>query len=279
MAPELTETPPRYTVASEVYSLGVVLLELLMGAAVGPGTATAAELLKAATLPRASPRGVAAFTDRADAAWPHSSRDALAALALRCLAQYEEERPAGMGIIVEQLKAIKGLLQGGLPASAPAVQQCLVCWEEVEVSTGLLCKAAAGAEGGAIIDALPHFLCHGCLQTHVREFMKPVQLDTHHGAVPCASKACPAAPWSVEDPELEAALDKGTLVACFRGLRYVKYDAEDARKKEVARLAAAIEAARGDARKLRAAIVERDLLLRCPRCEAPFSDYEGSLTG
>ena len=283
MAPELIDVPPRYTIASEVYSFGVVLLELLMGASVGVGTASAPDLVRQASLPRSAPRGRAAVAERADPAWPEAARDALADLILHCVGQYEDERPQSMQAVIGQLKAVRALLGAGGSGSAtappPAMRDCCVCWEEVEAGSGVTCKSAGAGGGGG--GGEPHFVCHGCLQDHVKASVSTGALTVNAGGIPCvgAKEGCAAPPWTLED--LADRLDKGAFTAYAAGMRYLAVDLPRllaARAAERARLDAEIARIadiRERARRIRLRVVEEDFTLHCPRCGGAFFDFKG----
>ena len=261
MAPELLGGV--YSVASEVYSFGAVMLELLQGQCVAP--LTVQEVLRAAATPREQPRGAGAVAARGEACWPAPARDALAALVLDCLQQYEDERPQGLEPVVARLQAVRALL-----APPAALAQCAVCWEDVPAASGVRCKAAAGAA---------HFCCHGCLQAHVTASVSVEKLARHQGGVPCVEAACAAPPWMLED--LGSHLDAAALVAYGVGMRYVHFDvpriiaereaARARREAELARIADVAERVR----KMRLVAVEEDLTLHCPRCRGAFLDFNG----
>lgn len=112
MAPEILRGT--YTVACEVYSFGVVLLELLTGARVGPETATDAAY--EAEDAGGSPAPLAA---RADAGvWPPEAATALAALIVDCLKQRAALRPAGIAAVVERLHAVRAAVTAAVLAAA-----------------------------------------------------------------------------------------------------------------------------------------------------------------
>ena len=260
MAPELSTGT--YTVLSEVYSFGVVLLELLTGKRAAPRTAKDAE--EAADDAEDGARAIATL---ADPTWPAPLANGLAELALSCIRVREKKRPQSIAEVTAALRRLHALAS---PAAPPRAA-CAVCLEEVDEGEGLACCPPPPAS--------PHFVCKPCLQDHVRASVEVAQLAANRGAVPCvAGDGCAAPPWTLEG--LEPLLDRSTLLAFARAVRFVAYDAADARRRAgealAAREAAAAAEAVGDrARLLRGIIVERDLLLRCPGCSAPFSDYSG----
>ena len=269
MAPEVANGI--YTVRSEIYSLGVVLLELLAGRVAGAQTAT--ELRDAAEDAEAGKKGDGAATAAANAeagVWPPAAAAALAALALACVASRAAVRPADMKTVIAGLRGVRAALEGA--AAAVPLAACGVCLEDVPAVAGALCKAAA--------PAARHFICHGCLEQHVNARLEPRLLAAAEGAMPChaGAAACRAEPWALED--LTEHLNKATLVAYGRALRYQLYDAERARRLAEEAFAAR-ERAANDARlalaervrQHRLVIAERLLLLRCPRCATAFNDY------
>ena len=164
-----------YTAKSEIFSLGIVLAEMLTGRLQG--------LQKMdLSIPRVL-RGTPA--DARAGEWPDDAVQQLKALAGRCTAHDIEERPAEMATVVRELRA---LLERHCPASAgeagdamiaelaaaraqldrmrldqqfqdmqraraAAPQlQCCVCMEDVAASDGCTCSGAAPG----------HFFCNEC---------------------------------------------------------------------------------------------------------------------
>ena len=255
MAPELSNGT--YTVASEVYSFGVVLLELLRGARVGPATASDAR-------EGAEDEGVGHVAALADPCWPAPAAALLAALVVDCTHARPKRRPASLEPVVARLRELRALLAPG------AAQECPVCLEEVAAASGVRCK---GGGGGA------HFCCRGCLQHHVAASVAQEALARHGGGVPCVAAGCAAPPWALED--LAPHLDAAALLAYATSMRYLALDlprllaeraaARAAREAALARIADAAERAR----QLRLVAVEEDLTLHCPRCRGAFLDWSG----
>ena len=265
MAPEVATG--KYTVQSEVFSLGVVLLELLTGRVATAQTAT--EMRDAAD----DGEGAATVAASAEAGgiWPPAAAAALAVLALSCIAVRPAKRPANMRTVAAGLRGVRAALEAA--AAAVPLANCGVCLEDVPAASGVLCKAAAPAQR--------HFVCHGCLQQHVDDSIEPRRLEDLDGAVPCVDRGCAAAAWAVD--ELEAHLDKATLIRFIKALNAPRLMAKARREAEVWRLAE--EKAANDAslelaervRRHRNLIAERDLTLHCPHkgCGAAFNDYSG----
>jgi hypothetical protein len=268
MAPELADGD--YTIQSEVYSFGVLLLELLCGARVGPRTAS--EVRKAvedAVAKGGSPGG--AVATRAEAGvWSPAAAGALCELVADCLQAREERRPAGLGEVLPRLRALRGAAAGGGGAPPPApLLECPICLDDVPETALLRCKGP-----------MAHVMCGGCVLQHVRASAGADSLRAHGGAVPCPGKGgCAGAGWKLE--ELEAWLDVPTALAFAAGLRYFGVDLPERKRAAEAELAAreAAAAALADraekVRRLRLLIAERDLTLRCPQCTAAFAEWTG----
>jgi sugar lactone lactonase YvrE len=195
MAPELADGD--YTVASEVYSFGVVLLELLTGQAAGPKTASkarrAVEDAKGCSLPIAELREAGV--------WARAAAEALAALASDCILAHEDKRPQSMEPVVARLQELHKLVEHAVPMA-----ECAKCKEEVKEASGVRCRAAAGA----------HFCCRGCLQQHVIEGSSVESLKRSAGHIVCVGKGCGALPWKLED--LGGKLETQALVAYGVGM-------------------------------------------------------------
>ena len=262
MAPEVRNGT--YTVRSEVYSFGVVLLEVLTGRRVAPTTASdVLEVVEEAD--ERGEDGVALLVAQADprCGWPHGAKRLLAALLVDCIRLRERERPSAMGEVLDRLRGVRAIVDA---AGAVPLRSCVVCIDGVAASSGVACT------GG-------HFVCVGCLPGTVEFSLDPRKLAANAGCVMCPGQSC-GQKWAVED--LEEHLDKKTLIAYARAVRYQAFDAVKARRDAEAALAAREVAARDArvalcerARQRRAIIAERDLLLRCPRCAFPFDDYDG----
>ena len=94
-APELVRG--HYTVQSEVYSFGVVLLEVLLGRRVNADTATRA-------LEAEEDKGAGTLAKQADAVWSAAAVAALASLVLDCIKVRGSKRPQGMTVVMARLK-------------------------------------------------------------------------------------------------------------------------------------------------------------------------------
>lgn len=197
------------------------------------------------------------------------------------------DRPADMPAVVHQLKALHELVTPPASAVAPLLM-CELCLEEVLETHGLHCQlevtatasgAGAGAGGGvggaaglASSDSgrAPHFFCLPCLQRQVLDCATVQQLTKTEGTIPCPDRECAARAWTLAD--LKPYLDKDTLVAYGTTLAASMFDAARAKRESEAQQAAREAAARDAAvaldervRRSRALIVERDLMLHCPR--------------
>ena len=257
MAPELTMGV--YSPLSEVFSFGMVLIELLMGRRIEPLTGyTVAREVKAGG------GGVGPLVARAEVGvWPRDAAEALARLALDCIHLDDYERPAGIAVVIERIQAVRALVDVD---DATPLRRCAICLEEVPVAAGVVCTG-------------DHFVCDDSLSQLVRMHLEPVRMKEGRGRVPCPTVGC-GVRWQIED--IEAHVDRGAIIEYGRAMRYLLFDAPDARRASAEALAAR-EAAARDARvafdervrQHRAVIAERDLLLRCPHCAAPFDEYDG----
>jgi hypothetical protein len=258
MAPELADGT--YTIASEVYSFGVVLLELLRGQRVGLATASAAR-------DGAEDEGVAHVEALGEACWPAPAARALAALVVECTQTRPKRRLQSLEPVVAKLRELRALVENAVPMA-----KCPVCLEDVPEASGVLCKLGDGG-------AARHFCCRGCLQRHVTASVSVEALVRNAGGIPCVAAGCAAPPWSLE--ELGARLEPPALIAYGAGMRYYAMDvpriiaereaARALREAELARMADAAERVR----RMRLAAVEEDLTLHCPRCRGAFLDFNG----
>ena len=215
MPPELASG--MYTVASEVYAFGVMLLELLLGQRVGPRTAVEVE-------EAAEDYGVGTLVARADPAWPKPAAEALAALVFDCIRIRPAKRPQSMAAVTVRLQLTRAHIN-----TAPVLVACGICYEEVPATTGVRCS------GG-------HFVCRGCLQGVVEMNLEARRLAASGGAFPCPQPKCESEPWSIE--ALDAHLDNGTLVKYGAALRYQLFDAAKSKRETEAALAAKEAAAK-----------------------------------
>jgi serine/threonine protein kinase len=120
MAPEVANA--KYTVQSEVFSFGVVLLEVFTGRRIGPSTAT--EVRESA-----EDDGIESVVALGEAGvWPLPAAQALAALIVDCLQVREKKRPPGVAAVVARLQEVRASVD--VAVVAPLVP-CCVCFEDV----------------------------------------------------------------------------------------------------------------------------------------------------
>ncbi len=261
-APEVA-TRGRYTAQSEVYSLGVVLLELLLGQRAGLNTA--ADTVEAAIDAAAGgAQPGTALAAAAEGVWPADAARALAELALHCMQPRESARPVGVGAVVARLRALRPLAAA---AALPPLVDCF-CGDAVAEAAGIHCGSGAR-----------HFACVGCFNQHVRSFLEPGLLAGGGGRVPCVKGANCAHQWDLDSAE--PGVDKATLKLWAKALQAMAIDAPREKAEREAALAAAEaaalreRAAEARARALRVVIVDRDLKMCCPRCALVFGEYSG----
>jgi serine/threonine protein kinase len=145
MAPELVRV--EYTTASEIYSFGVVLLELLTGRCVSHDTVYNVRRAAMDEKHRRS-RVVADVVSLADKeVWPSAAAEELAKLVLDCSEEDPADRPADMGIVLARLRVLRGLFDSELTV---AVMCCVTCKEKKAESDCI--RAASGA-----------LVCFGCV--------------------------------------------------------------------------------------------------------------------
>lgn len=263
MAPELTSG--NYTTASEVFSLGVVLLELLTGKRVGSDTARKVSL--------GCHEGHESIVQAADAGiWPPGAASSLAALIAQCLQNDEEKRPRSAIAVTEQLRAVRAHVS----AAALALATCPICMDDVHATAIRTCRAMPPAP--------VHTCCVSCLQYHVSVVCSdPVMVQAHDGDIPCFSStrlspfACCSQPWTAA--ELYADLGQEARAAHWAAVKATLRAPKEkvAAEEELAKAEAdAAKAARPDrVQKLRDLIARADLTLKCPRCPAHFDDFDG----
>jgi serine/threonine protein kinase len=133
VAPEVSNG--NYTVASEIYSFGVVLLELLFGRSVGP--CTACEVIECA-----AEEGPEALVARAEAGvWTSEAAKALVALILSCFERFPKKRPQSMGDVSLALHQVRKLAlacdNGGGGNTIAALAQCCICLEDLQECAGV----------------------------------------------------------------------------------------------------------------------------------------------
>jgi len=143
------------------------------------------------------------------------------------------------------------------------MQRCHACLHDYPLAEGICC-------GGG------HFACNSCANEYVAARLQPEALTASGGAFPCWAAACAH---TLREAALERALEKSTYVALSRALLWLQFDCLRERAAAEGARAAALRAAEAlpaeaRARAARLALAERDLLLRCPRCDVAFVDYE-----
>jgi serine/threonine protein kinase len=267
MAPELAQG--RYTVRSEVYALGVVLLELLLGKRVGPRTANDIE-----EEAEDNEDGIELIAARADSVWPKKIAHMWATITLECIALREKKRPASVSIVIERLKEIRRVLDLTVVGIAPQVLvTCLTCLEDCDEKTGAWCSGTVSR----------HFCCSGCLQGHVVSVVEDAaKMRSTGGRVPCVSSGAGGctSTWTIAD--IGDKLEKATHIVFSQALVQALFEAPKQKMELEAARAAAEAAAKEEGirisekvRRLRNVIVERDLTLHCPRCGQAFFDFQG----
>lgn len=275
IAPEIREKA-KFEARSDLYSIGMVLLELLTEKRIEPGTCKQiAKLTGKGRWPSRLDRQLAE-------AWKGQPAELLAGLkriCLSCIHPDESSRPASAWEVFKQLEELQGLLpeptaddsEGpALPVVLPE-ERCCLCHEKGSRRAGLLCKEA---------EAYGHFTCDTCLPRYVMSQLRPALLRVHKGEIRCPHKDgfngahwCPAPKWSLDELRdvigadvyraAEAAL-RSYLVSCLQthedGLR--RRDKWD-RQKRAARAEADLEVKVG----AYVGMVREDLLdLHCPNC-------------
>ena len=194
------------TIKTEIYALGVVLIELLTGTRAGSidgvDAWTAIGVLDASE----DDGNVAGLAARADAVWPQEAAGALAALCVHCIQDRIARRIADTCAVIARLREIRALVDS---AGAPLVE-CCVCKQDVPGEQVLRC----GSTG-------MHAVCGGCLQGHVVSHCENTsKFKATAGNIPCpaAGLGCDAT-WNVR--ALGDHLDKGTLVALSCALIHI----------------------------------------------------------
>ena len=147
--------------------------------------------------------------------------------------------------------------------------KCDICLDVEE--SGLHCSGPAPR----------HFVCETCLQEHVITIAEEgAKLEECGGAIPCSSGGAGgcAARWQMD--EIFPRLNPASTTAIARAF-HALYTAPARREADAAARRAA-EIAAGAANnmvdrvnKLRNVIIERVMILRCPRCAAAFNEHEG----
>jgi hypothetical protein len=191
---------------------------------------------------------------------PDSARVTLLQDLLRpALANAPDARPTATLLLSNRVFA------AAAAAAVPAVEkaECWACCDKFWPAQGLACKAG-------------HFVCSADLRVYGEQFCaQPLADAARRGSLKCPVRDCDAASaWS--SAELAGALPPDVFAQYIKKLQDVSEsrvlaDEQQRHRAEMARLV------RGEftAEEHRAAIIERVMYLRCPRCEAVFVDFQG----
>ena len=147
----------KYSEKSEVFSFGIVLLELITGRVQMQGDDESRTNLYSRFVEEEE--DLVASCDRR-VEWEADCLASMAELALNCTKTFPK-RISSMSVIVQRLMELEGRTSGRTDVTAAVVAvskiRCLVCFDAYVASDGIACKSES------------HFLCHSCFSGEVCE--------------------------------------------------------------------------------------------------------------
>ena len=291
----------KYGERSEVFGLGMVLLELLTGRIEGVGGADLyGDFVD-------DEKDVATALDARAGEWGPVVPDELASLSRDCLKKHKE-RPTMTPVVRRlgalerdhcaitleeelqraQLVAMQGQIDalrlegsggggggGGGAAAAAEMRTCCICFCDEPLDAGIVCGAA---------EAPPHFCCDACFAQHVgaKAGEEARLVEARGGYAPCpgtgdGGRPCAAPRFS------DAEVLRHVPDAVFARHLLAKQEAAEARIERVARRGIEEEVERRVQQRVeedavgahRTRIVEGVLTLHCPCCALAFFDFDG----
>lgn len=221
----------KYGAQSEIYSFGIVLLELLTGK---PASSYSREDIEDATSDGEKADGLADWLDATLAPLPDGIKGPLLKLVNNCVRRRADKRPKLMRDVMMSLKQIRDQAVAHLPplplahtidgeiesidgqmrmlaerkaamvgqrnvtggqGSGALQANCIVCLTDSSESGGLRCRRELG---------LGHFICHECLQGYVEAEVTVGRLIMNRGTIVCPYRggadlrdACNSLGWEV----------------------------------------------------------------------------------